>query len=102
MKVQKLIHKKWKEANEINKDKETSLHLDSVIGKYQYIYSGKKGTISLIELTNFFQDNVTLWEIYSTKGDLIDVIERFDSKKEAEIRIAQILGEPIPTKVVIK
>lgn len=94
MKVQKLVHKKWKEANKINK--ETSLHLDSVIGKYHYIYSGKKGTISLIELTNYFQDNVNLWEIYSPKGDLIDVIERFDSKKEAENRIAAIFGEDVP------
>jgi len=100
LKVQKLVHKKWKEVNEINASLSADVsggnHLDHVIGKYHYIYSSKKGTISLIELTNYFQDNVNLWEIYSPKGDLIDVIERFDSKKEAENRIAVIFGEDVP------
>lgn len=80
----------WKEVSKINK--ETSLHLDNVIGKYHYIYSDKKRIISLIELPNYFHENVTLWEIFSIKGKLFEDIERFHSKKEAEARIAQIFG----------
>lgn len=62
------------------------------VGEWQYIYSSKKGKISLIELPDYFRDGQTLWEIYSLEGDLFDDIERFDSKEKAEKRIFDFMG----------
>lgn len=57
----------------------------------QYIYTGKKGRISLIELVDYFSDGVVLWEIYSLQGELFDDVERFKCKEDAEKRIKELL-----------
>ena len=56
----------------------------NVIGRWQYIYTGSKGKISLISLPDYFRNGETLWEIYCLQGDLFEDIERFDSFYEAD------------------
>lgn len=63
-----------------------------IFGKYQYIYTSKKGKVSLIKLINYFRDGKDLWEIYCLEGDLFDDVERFDTKKEAVITIKKYLN----------
>lgn len=90
MEVEKRIHNLWKEKEEIIR-KHPELSDVLPIGKYQYIYRDTKGTISLIELPNYFRDGKTLWEIYCLKGQLFEDVERFNSKEEAEERIKELL-----------
>jgi hypothetical protein len=88
--VTKKVHPAWLEGEAIGL-KDPFFPLPSIIGKYQYIYESEKGSISLIELPNYFRDGITLWEIYSLEGDLFEDIERFNSKEEAERRINELL-----------
>lgn len=64
-----------------------------IIGKYWYIYTSKKGEISLVELPNYFLDGIDFWEIMAFKGpeELTHDEERFLSKAEAEVRIKELL-----------
>ena len=79
------VYKAWALA------KSRGLDFEQLMGKWQYIYSSDKGKISLIKLKNYFRDNIDLWEIYSLGGKLFEDVERFNSKKEAEIRIKELL-----------
>lgn len=88
--VEKRIHQGWHELDTARK-KGLSLNIPSVVGKYQYIYTTKKGKISLIELPNYFLDGIDLWEIYSLEGELFEDVERFKSKEQVEVRIKELL-----------
>ncbi len=55
----------------------------SIIGSTQFIYSSKKGEISLISLPNYNLDGTTVWEIYCLKGGIFEDIERFDTQEQA-------------------
>jgi hypothetical protein len=70
--------------------KERGHEIPLIFGKYQFIYSSKKGKISLILLKKYFC-GIDTWEIYCLKGDLFEDVERFDTKEEAEKRIREIL-----------
>jgi hypothetical protein len=87
MKRQRLIHIGWEQL-------EKSKHLlpsgNNLFGKYQYIYTSEKGRISLIKLINYF-GNGDIWEILCQEGDLFDDVERFSTKKGAEIKIKEYL-----------
>ena len=63
----------------------------AVVGKWHYIYSSEKGEISLVSLPGYYNPSETLWEIYCLKGDLLEDIERFKTKKEAEKTIYKLL-----------
>jgi len=65
--------------------------MPQIVGKFQYIYSSDKGEVSLVKFLNYCKDGDNFWEIYSTKGNLFEDVERFDSKKEAEARIREVL-----------
>lgn len=93
MKVEKRIHTVWQELENTLKQF-PQLDLSHHIGKYQYIYSSKKGIISLIELPNYFGNGHHLWEIYCLEGEIpgLEDILRFDSKEEAEIEIKKLIG----------
>jgi len=69
--------------------------LPRIFGDWQYIYTGKKGQISLVELIDYYGDGIDRWEIYSLQGELFDDVERFKSKEEAERRIKELLGEEV-------
>ena len=85
----KRVHPAWAEIPDIAINSHKILK--NTIGRYQYVYSSNKGEISLIELPNYFSNGITYWEIYSTKGDLFEDVERFDTKAKAEIRIKKLL-----------
>ena len=90
MKCKKKIHKVWKEM-EIIRKKYPEEFRNHIISKWHYLYSSKKGEISLIELIDYFPDSKNIWEIYDQGVNLFDDVERFATKKEAEKRIKKLL-----------
>ena len=83
IKVKRVIHSgyKWFEDTDYE-----------IFGKYQYLYSSKKGKISLIKLINYFRDGEDLWEIYCLIGDLFEDVDRFKTKKKAVVEIKKYLS----------
>jgi len=75
------------------------------VKKWQYIYSSKKGEISLVQIKVGIRENTFFtWEIYCLntnkiwwnpftwfKKTLFEDVERFATKKQAEVRINQLL-----------
>jgi hypothetical protein len=92
IKIKKRIHNGYKEFQEVKKTIK-DLSIREVFGKYQYIYSSKKGEISLVELKNYeFMTGKDMWEIYElSNNDLFEDIERFEDKTKAERRIKELL-----------
>jgi len=86
MKTERIIHKGFTEFEEA---KGMGHKIPQYFGKYQYIYSSKKGKISLIFLKKYYN----CWEIYCLEGDIFEDCERFPTKKEAEKRIKELLNE---------
>lgn len=94
MKIEKRIHPLWKEAQILNK-KHPNYPPFKTTGKYQYIYSNKNGVISLVKLGNYYLKKLQ-WELCYFKNGLKDTIEeRFETKKAAELRIGELLGEKV-------
>ena len=93
IKVEKKIHKGWQELESLRKEQPDLF--PSIIGKDHFTYEANKGKISLITLPDYMYDGKTLWEIYCLKGDLFEDCERFDSQKEAEKKIEELLGDKI-------
>lgn len=102
IKIYKKIHPSWlnwqriinpKNKNQNSKALKNLLEqrkFQAPFGKWHYLYYGKKGCISLIELKNPGFDFKDYWEIYSW-DTLFKGTERFDSKQSAEKIIKQIL-----------
>ncbi len=53
-------------------------------GKYQLIFSSKKGKISLIELKENLSFRKNVFEVFCLEGDLFEHEQRFDTEEEAE------------------
>jgi len=89
MKIHKRLHPIWKEYEKI---KTSHPNFEHIIGKYQYLCSNKRQTISLIELSGMFYGDFR-WEIYQIDGtpELLDDIERYKTKKDAIKRIKELL-----------
>jgi hypothetical protein len=89
----KTIHGAWKEFEEITKkNKYRWKYTPLGIGKYQYIFSSRKGMISLIKLKDYILGtNAVLWEIYCLKGNLFESTEGFNEREDAINRIRQLL-----------
>jgi hypothetical protein len=70
-----------------------SLRDKPIMHEWQYIYTSKKGRISLIELGYPYEGDPLFggynWEICG--GGFTDDVERFPSKKDAEQRIKKLL-----------
>jgi len=88
MKVKKMQHKGYKEFLDAKK---RGIKINQYFGQWQYIFSEKKNKISLVRLFHPFTEH-WFWEIYCLEGDLFEDVERFITKKKAEIRIKEILG----------
>ena len=73
-------------------------HPMGYFGKWQYLYTSAKGTISLIQLFDYYRIGEHIIEIYCmdkegstpAKNKLSDV-ERFNNRKDAVNRIIEIL-----------
>lgn len=97
MKVKKIIHKGWDEWENMIP---MYLKQKSMFGeegwaeKYQYIYESKKGIISLARLKVGGFDNLFwIWEIFElSENNLFDNVERFHTRKDAIIRIKELLN----------
>lgn len=93
MKVERRIHSGWQNFQDMSDELKSKLSiLGNMFGKYQYIYSSSIGEISLVHLAAGLSD-VKVWEIYCFKGNLFDDVERFRTKKDALIRIKELLLE---------
>lgn len=92
----RIVHKGWEEWQDA-----ISLGFDckSVFNKWQYIYTGDKGEISMIQLVGWLCPG-SPWEIYCLKGDLFEDTERFVTKKEAEVRIGELLNYSLWEKIL--
>ena len=94
MKVIKRIHPGYKEWERARKNGHA---IKKHFGKWHYIYSSKRGKVSLVKLYDlipFFESKPKknyFWEIYCLEGDLFDDVERFDTKKEAVKRIKKLI-----------
>ena len=60
-------------------------------GEYQFIFSSKKGKISLITLKGHNFMNKDIFEIFCLDGDLFKHEKRFDTEREAEEYIRDLL-----------
>lgn len=81
--IQKREHKIWIEWQQYKDRLPVHMRNHCTVGQYQYIVKSKLGTISIVELPNYFMDNVTLWEIYSLEGNLFEDCPRFKTYEEA-------------------
>jgi len=88
MKVEKIIHKVFVELEEM---RVRGLNFRQIVGKWQYVYTSKRGKISLIELKSYYREGKDFWEIWCVEGELFDGAERFESKLIAEERIKELL-----------
>jgi hypothetical protein len=52
-----------------------------IIGKWQYIAESSKGKISIVELSDYFNNGKAIWEIYCIEGHIFEKVKRFDSYK---------------------
>src|SRR5438105_4627801 len=97
MKVERREHQGWKDEQRINREHPELLTdfpmLVGMFGRWQYIYTGAKGRISLVELHTLYRS--APWEIYCLEGELFEDVERFNTKDEAEERVKELMGEEI-------
>ena len=82
------IHRGFAEFEEA---KERGINIRQLFGKYQHIFSSKKGKISLVLLKDYLFDGNEFWEIYCLEGNLFEDTERFDTKEKAVEKIREIL-----------
>jgi len=87
MKIEKRVHPGYEEYQLL--DKQIKKLLKPIFGKWQYIITSEKGTISLISFVRFYED--APWEIYCLEGNLFDDINRFKTKQEAMKVIKDLL-----------
>lgn len=90
IKVKKVIHGIWRERKLMpNHFKNLPLRLP-VVGKYQYLYSNEKNTISLIRMNvNIFGNRAHHWEIC---GGGLESPSSYDTTKNRVI-IEKVLQE---------
>jgi len=107
IKVEKRVHKGWTEWQTIPKKVRKTMLFgeEGWVKKWQYIYSSKKGEISLVCLKTGMREGMFFtWEIYCLdtkkvwwnpftwfKKEMFEDVERFATKKQAEVRINQLL-----------
>ena len=116
MKIKKTrtVHKMWNHTQEILHNKkfindmikkgytrEQILETMVCFGKYQYTYESPKGKISMIQLATYVPKG-WVWEIHAFENKkLFTDCLRFETKKEAEKRIEELLN-PRRIKYVTK
>jgi hypothetical protein len=88
MKITRRIHPGFEE---FQRGIKAGITMKQVFGKYQYIYEGENGKISLISLPNYLRYGQNRWEIYCLGGNLFDDVEVFITKKEAVKRINNLI-----------
>ncbi len=87
IKVERRIHDMWRAYKIYPMIKK--LGLKNIFGKYQYIYSSKKATISLIQMGSPIDKDKWRWEICG--GGIIEG-RRFPTKTKADKFIRSLLS----------
>ena len=96
IKVERRIHKGWKEMENFKqKDPEGYNKLEfakDLFGKYQYIFSSKKGEISLVHIkVGSIPVKDMMWEIFCLKGNLFEDVERFNTMAQGKAAAREYL-----------
>lgn len=90
MEMIKRVHHGFQEFEDARK-KHPTFDVPAIFEKWQYIYSQDDIQFSLVQFTPRMYDKYC-WEIYQLKGkSLLDDVERFTSKDEAEAKINTLL-----------
>jgi len=86
MEQTKRIHNGWLENEKIK-----AVGVEPIFEKWQHIYSEGDVGISLVQFTPRMYGKLC-WEIYQLKGknQLLEDVERFATKEEAELRIKML------------
>lgn len=92
IKETKRVHAIWRERQILLK-KCPEFKTRNLVGKWQYIFSSKKGQISMVKFLNYFHDGDNFWEIYCLQGNFFDDVERFKTQKQARAHIKKLLEE---------
>ena len=94
IKCERRIHQGWKEMDNVRKKDPFKFKgfkfASRLFGKYQYIYSNRKGKISLVWIMTGLKGR-RVWEICCLNGDMFNNLERFGLKKDAVKRIMEYL-----------
>jgi hypothetical protein len=88
IKVRRIVHEGYKEWIE---HRNYWKKVPQLFGKYQYIYSSKKGTISLVRLYTHWGRALPVWEAAWIRNPM-EVIGVWKTKKDAENKIMKLLG----------
>jgi len=72
-------------------------HNMPMFGKWQYIYSNGNGTVAIQECLNIAKHSQPLWELrdMDVKNDIMACLQYFNTKKNAEHKAYDMLGEKI-------
>jgi len=89
--IQKREHIVWQEWQQYKDKLPVHMKNHCIVGQYQYLIKSKLGTISIVELPNYFRDGITFWEIYSLEGNLFEDCLRFNTYEEALKEAKQFL-----------
>ena len=90
IKIEKRIYNGWTEMDKAYK-RNPQFDVKPIFKKWQYIYSKDGNKISLVQFTQRMYGK-HCWEIYQLNGSkLLEDVERFTSKNEAEIRIEELM-----------
>jgi|SaaInlV_165m_DNA_1040744.scaffolds.fasta_scaffold190061_1 hypothetical protein len=90
MNIKRNIHSGYKEWQNIPDELKTDFMKKSIFGKYQYICTSKKGTISIVSFNNRITNDDWKWEIYSYEK-LFDDVERFNTLEQAKAKARSYL-----------
>ena len=80
------IHLVWAERE---KAIAMGVKIRKLMGKWQYVYKSERGRVSLIQTIPGFGKKM-VWELLLLKKG--ESPERFRTKKEAELRVIELLG----------
>lgn len=84
IKVERRVHQLWRGSKYMQKILKAKI--PCVVGKYHYIYSSKKGTISLIKIGS---NLLSSWQMCG--GGIVET-QRFLTKMEADRVIRRLLS----------
>ncbi len=96
MKVERVVHRMWKEWESIPGQLRDEMPLKGcIVGKYQYIYTEGKIRISLVKLNqiSFPWHKGRRWQSFNWEicgGGLTEDVETFATKKDAVKRIKEL------------
>jgi len=89
-----VIKREHKLYREVNNMRVRGAPMRHYVGRWQWVYEKDCKKISLVNCL-YPSRNSNIWEIYCLEGAVFPDVEWFNTKKDAEGRIEQLLGGKI-------